>query len=190
MSFDQTFDMEQNAYESDRFGESLEEALAHDSNKSRIFLMGTRRSGKSSIAKVVFHKMSPHETLFLESTNDVQVRDIARSALVQFQLYDFPGSFDFADRKTNATPQQIFGPTGALVFVIDAQDEASLLKLFTLGVTIILIICRSLTKSPSSTSSHSSKWPTRRIPTSRWMSSSIRYSPDNLTKSSNPLSHL
>ena len=26
------------------------------------------RSGKSSIQKVVFHKMSPNETLFLEST--------------------------------------------------------------------------------------------------------------------------
>ncbi len=32
------------------------------------------RSGKSSIQKVVFHKMSPHETLFLESTNEVHVR--------------------------------------------------------------------------------------------------------------------
>jgi hypothetical protein len=34
-------------------------------------MMGTRRSGKSSIQKVVFHKMSPHETLFIESTNQV-----------------------------------------------------------------------------------------------------------------------
>ena len=32
------------------------------------------RSGKSSIQKVVFHKMSPHETLFLESTNEVRNR--------------------------------------------------------------------------------------------------------------------
>ena len=30
-----------------------------------------RRSGKSSIQKVVFHKMSPNETLFLESTSKV-----------------------------------------------------------------------------------------------------------------------
>src|SRR5687767_10323802 len=109
--------------------------------------MGTRRSGKSSIQKVVFHKMvsakveaeasnsmhcvprtlvltaflpalvrrcvpplplaasllltsassqSPHETLFLESANDIRLRDISTSALVQFQLLDFPGSFDFS----------------------------------------------------------------------------------------------
>jgi len=30
------------------------------------------RSGKSSITSVVFHKMEPQETLFLESTTRVQ----------------------------------------------------------------------------------------------------------------------
>jgi hypothetical protein len=40
-------------------------------DKPRILLMGLRRSGKSSIQKVVFQKMSPHETLFLESTNKI-----------------------------------------------------------------------------------------------------------------------
>jgi len=29
------------------------------------------RSGKSSIQKVVFHKMSPNETLFLEMTSKI-----------------------------------------------------------------------------------------------------------------------
>lgn len=29
------------------------------------------RSGKSSIQKVVFHKVAPNETLFLESTNKI-----------------------------------------------------------------------------------------------------------------------
>ena len=38
-------------------------------NSPHILLMGPRRSGKSSIQRVVFYKMSPHETLFLESTN-------------------------------------------------------------------------------------------------------------------------
>ena len=56
--------------------------------KPRIMLMGLRkyvyfdscrmvtyiprRSGKSSIVKVVFHKMSPNETMFLESTSKIQ----------------------------------------------------------------------------------------------------------------------
>lgn len=87
--------------------------------------MGTRRSGKSSIQKVVFHKMSPHETLFLESTNQVRVKDIATSALVQFQLLDFPGNFDPKFEATNSkmNADSIFDRAGALVFVIDAQDD-------------------------------------------------------------------
>ncbi|VDN44584.1 unnamed protein product [Dibothriocephalus latus] len=40
--------------------------------KPKIFLMGLRRSGKSSIQKVVFHKMAPTETLYLESTNKIE----------------------------------------------------------------------------------------------------------------------
>jgi len=94
-----------------------------DDVRPRILLMGTRRSGKSSIQKVVFHKMSPHETLFLESTNEVRNRDISTSALVQFQLLDFPGNFDFFGKKSKITPERIFKKTGALVFVIDAQDD-------------------------------------------------------------------
>jgi hypothetical protein len=66
--------------------------------------------------------MSPHETLFLESTNDVRIKDISTSALVQFQLLDFPGNFDFSDKKSKITPDKIFRRSAAvLVFVIDAQ---------------------------------------------------------------------
>ena len=77
-----------------RYGEDAAAALGGE-NKPRILLMGLRRygarpegrpfrgstlttrvvrpcrSGKSSIQKVVFHKMSPNETLFLESTSKV-----------------------------------------------------------------------------------------------------------------------
>lgn len=44
------------------------------------------RSGKSSISKVVFHKLSPNETLFLESTSKVVKDDINNSSFVQFQV--------------------------------------------------------------------------------------------------------
>lgn len=48
-------------------------------SKPKILLFGLRRSGKSSIQKVVFHKMSPNETLFLESTNKIIKDDINNS---------------------------------------------------------------------------------------------------------------
>lgn len=89
--------------------------------KPRILLMGLRRSGKSSIQKVVFHKMSPNETLFLESTNKIVKDDINNSSFVQFQIWDFPGQIDFFDPTFDS--DMIFGGCGALVFVIDARDD-------------------------------------------------------------------
>eukprot|EP00744_Colponema_vietnamica_P004129 GILI01006210.1.p1 GENE.GILI01006210.1~~GILI01006210.1.p1 ORF type:complete len:352 (-),score=126.67 GILI01006210.1:343-1398(-) len=89
--------------------------------RPRILLMGLRRSGKTSIQKVVFHKMSPHETLFLESTNKIDIKGINNNAFVQFTVLDFPGTWDWSDPLY--TDEAIFKSCGALVFVIDAQDE-------------------------------------------------------------------
>lgn len=89
--------------------------------KPRILLMGLRRSGKSSIQKVVFHKMSPSETLFLESTNRICREDVSNSSFVNFQIWDFPGQIDFFDPTFDY--EMIFRGTGALIFVIDSQDE-------------------------------------------------------------------
>ncbi|KAK3526752.1 hypothetical protein QTP70_032895 [Hemibagrus guttatus] len=92
-----------------------------DNDKPRILLLGLRRSGKSSIQKVVFHKMPPSETLFLESTNKIYKDDISRSSFVNFQIWDFPGQVDFFDPTFDY--EMIFRGTGALIFVIDAQDD-------------------------------------------------------------------
>lgn len=89
--------------------------------KPRVLLMGTRRSGKSSIQKVVFHKMSPHETLFIEATNKIVKNDIANSSFVQFEVWDFPGHVDTASSAVK--PETTYGGCGALVWVIDAQDD-------------------------------------------------------------------
>ncbi|XP_029451278.1 ras-related GTP-binding protein D isoform X2 [Rhinatrema bivittatum] len=89
--------------------------------KPRILLMGLRRSGKSSIQKVVFHKMSPNETLFLESTNKICREDVSNSSFVNFQIWDFPGQIDFFDPTFDY--EMIFRATGALIFVIDSQDD-------------------------------------------------------------------
>ncbi|RXM29705.1 Ras-related GTP-binding protein D [Acipenser ruthenus] len=89
--------------------------------KPRILLMGLRRSGKSSIQKVVFHKMSPNETLFLESTNKICREDVSNSSFVHFQIWDFPGQIDFFDPTFDY--EMIFRGTGGLIFVIDSQDD-------------------------------------------------------------------
>ncbi|KAI9838083.1 MAG: GTP-binding protein gtr2 [Sarea resinae] len=88
-------------------------------SKPRLLLMGQRRSGKSSISSVVFHKMPPTETLFLESTARIQ-KDSMHS-FMDFQVWDLPGQLDFLDPAFDV--DNIFGEIGALIWVIDAQDE-------------------------------------------------------------------
>lgn len=72
--------------------------------------------------------MSPNETLFLESTNKVIKEDICNSAFVNFQLWDLPGQIDFLDPNFDA--DVVFGTSGSLVFVIDAQVRRIKFKSF------------------------------------------------------------
>uniref|UniRef100_A0A2K6FH45 Ras-related GTP-binding protein n=1 Tax=Propithecus coquereli TaxID=379532 RepID=A0A2K6FH45_PROCO len=74
-----------------------------DSSKPRILLMG----GKSSIHKVVFHKMSPNETLLENISNSSFPLRLA-------QMDFFDPTFDY---------EMIFRGTGALIYVIDAQED-------------------------------------------------------------------
>eukprot|EP00003_Mantamonas_plastica_P013680 TRINITY_DN2384_c0_g2_i1.p1 TRINITY_DN2384_c0_g2~~TRINITY_DN2384_c0_g2_i1.p1 ORF type:complete len:307 (-),score=122.65 TRINITY_DN2384_c0_g2_i1:58-978(-) len=47
--------------------------------------------------------------------------DISNSSFVQFQIWDFPGQLDFFDPAFDS--DLIFTDCGALIFVIDAQDD-------------------------------------------------------------------
>jgi len=98
-----------------------QQQFQHGEIKPRVLLMGLKKSGKSSIQKVVFHKMSPNETLFLESTTKVVKSDISNNSFVQFHIWDFPGQLNMFDSTFDS--ESIFGGCGAIVFVIDAQDS-------------------------------------------------------------------
>ncbi|CAO3690822.1 unnamed protein product [Rhizopus stolonifer] len=95
--------------------------VASPIDKPRILLMGLQRSGKSSIQRVVFGKMLPSDTLYLESTTKIQKEDVTRS-FIDFQIWDFPGQINYFD-DTAYDPREIFDVVGSLVFVIDAQDD-------------------------------------------------------------------
>eukprot|EP01130_Rhizamoeba_saxonica_P004472 TRINITY_DN1828_c0_g1_i2.p1 TRINITY_DN1828_c0_g1~~TRINITY_DN1828_c0_g1_i2.p1 ORF type:complete len:346 (+),score=61.92 TRINITY_DN1828_c0_g1_i2:343-1380(+) len=105
------------------YGEELpiDNSIKIDENIPRILLTGPKSSGKSSIQKVVFHKMAPVDTLFLEPTSDIIKNDVNHSTLVNFQIWDAPGDLDFQDPTMAA--DQIFQGCGALIYVINAQDD-------------------------------------------------------------------
>ena len=65
--------------------------------------------------------MSPNETLFLDSTNAIVKDEVSNSSFVQFAIWDFPGQIDFFDPAFES--EKVFDRTGAIVFVIDAQDD-------------------------------------------------------------------
>ncbi|KAG7350360.1 Gtr1/RagA domain containing G protein [Nitzschia inconspicua] len=107
----------------------------------RILLMGPRRGGKTSIQKVVFHKMSPHETLFrLEATQNLDRAVVDHTALCRFTVWDFPGDY-FGEGED----ENVFQGATSLIFVVDAQDEPydHVLQCFTNAVT------RALEQNPN-----------------------------------------
>ncbi|GAX19932.1 Ras-related GTP-binding protein C/D [Fistulifera solaris] len=82
----------------------------------RVMLMGPRRAGKTSIQRVVFQKMSPHETLFrLEATQGLERALVDHTPLCRFVVHDFPGDY--------YEPSDFEGGRTSLIFVVDAQDE-------------------------------------------------------------------
>lgn len=77
------------------------------------------RSGKSSIFRVVFQKMSPHETFFLTPTTKIEPNVIDNNPYIQFTIKDFPGNYDLRE----SSPQDVAAikNCGTLIYVIDAQ---------------------------------------------------------------------
>lgn len=92
----------------------------------RIVLMGSRRSGKTSMARVVFGKMSPHETLFVPSTAQPTLRLVANSDLVHFSIFDVPGDRELSELRYNdkaMTPRDLYGRCVVLAYVVDAEAD-------------------------------------------------------------------
>eukprot|EP00934_Nitzschia_sp_Nitz4_P004012 Nitzschia sp. Nitz4//scaffold42_size132992//52794//54142//NITZ4_003393-RA/size132992-augustus-gene-0.102-mRNA-1//1//CDS//3329551700//4002//frame0 len=105
-------------------------------NMPKILLMGPRRGGKTSIQKVVFQKMTPHETLFrLEATQTLERAVVDHTPLCRFTVWDFPG-----DYYGQPGEESIFMGSTSLLFVVDAQDEPydQVLSSFTNAVTTAL----------------------------------------------------
>ncbi|KAA0149200.1 hypothetical protein FNF29_06087 [Cafeteria roenbergensis] len=115
------------------------DATSADSSRRPIILIaGPRRSGKTSIHHVVFHKLSPHETMFLGSTAAAIPELISHNELFQFEVWDLPGDYALTgeirlDDGSTYTTEDALRRCGALLFVVDAQegvddDAAELLR--------------------------------------------------------------
>jgi len=103
-----------------------------DEGSPTILFLGARGSGKTSIVQVVFHKLSPHETMFLEQSAAADAQLIDHNALHSYEVWDLPGDarldapvpFDH-DEEMEVHPGALLARAGAVVLVVDAQQAAS-----------------------------------------------------------------
>ncbi|GIZ46673.1 hypothetical protein CKM354_000979100 [Cercospora kikuchii] len=86
----------------------------------KVLFMGMRRSGKSSIQKVLFEKFSPAETLYLDPTNKIE--SATMSSFMNFESSEIPPNIPYLSPDFDR--EALFGgTTGSVIWVLDMQDE-------------------------------------------------------------------
>ncbi|WFD30316.1 Translation machinery-associated protein 22 [Malassezia sp. CBS 17886] len=101
--------------------------------RQKILMFGMRRAGKSSLCKVVFQSFQPNDTLFLPPTTRIQHINV--TTFQQLEIWDIPGSMleqalpravGVMSAGASAAAAGLTVPwhqVGAVVFVVDAQDD-------------------------------------------------------------------
>ncbi|KAI0787483.1 Gtr1/RagA G protein conserved region-domain-containing protein [Fomes fomentarius] len=82
--------------------------------RTKILLLGMRRSGKTSIQQVLFNNFAPRETLYLETTTQVTKHHF--DTVIPLEIWDCPGD------ATLETLDASLAQFQTMVFVIDIQD--------------------------------------------------------------------
>ncbi|PAV16150.1 gtr1 g gtr2 [Pyrrhoderma noxium] len=83
--------------------------------RTKILLLGLRRSGKTSIHQVLFEDLSPKQAFFVEPTTRLMKHKI--DSFIPLEIWDCPGS---------VTPENLGVPLSfftSIIFVIDIQDS-------------------------------------------------------------------
>lgn len=93
-----------------------------DEMRPCIFIHGPKGSGKSSIRKVVFEKMSPNETIILP-TIPVNNRDCINNSFINLELFEFPDGSIFESSNDELSPRKNLKRCEAFIFIIDAQGD-------------------------------------------------------------------
>lgn len=86
--------------------------------------MGLRKSGKSSIQRVVFEQMDPYETTQLATTVAAERSTHPYNAFLRFEVWDYPGQNDPLDHLHSSTEdiKQLLQNCGVIVFVLDCRE--------------------------------------------------------------------
>jgi Ras-related GTP-binding protein C/D len=95
----------------------------------KVLLMGLKKSGKTSIQKVVFDNLQPHDSVNLRTTVQPEKTTVKSNDFVKFEVWDFPGQNDplgttnGGGGNRSAIAANILENCGAIVFVMDCTDN-------------------------------------------------------------------
>lgn len=85
-----------------------------------VIITGLSKVGKSSIKRVVFEKMSPHESVFLETNYSIESYKLDNLGYTTLSIRDYPFNYNF--EKIPSSELKFIQNAGVVIFVIDSQD--------------------------------------------------------------------
>ncbi|CAF2624931.1 unnamed protein product [Rotaria sp. Silwood2] len=91
----------------------------NDIDKPKLLMWGLTKSGKTSIIKLIFEKMTAGETLKLPETKMVQIHELTCGIYVRFQIRDVPGP-----KTASLSDFETYAPNSTtIVFVLDVTED-------------------------------------------------------------------
>ena len=101
----------------------------------KIVVCGLKRSGKSSILRVLFSKLSPHEAGYIEPTQQPYFLPQSGNPLLNCRIAEIPGSFAWDD--SEELDQTLFAQCQSLILVIDSSADEVPSAVYSLAKRVI-----------------------------------------------------
>ena len=101
--------------------------------------MGTPKSGKSSIKKVVFEKIFPHETTYIPPTLEIETLEVKSIEYCTLNIYEIPYTFKY--NKKTPEEEKYFLNCTMIIYILDCQkldDKSNEFEYFEKEVVTIL----------------------------------------------------
>jgi Ras-related GTP-binding protein C/D len=87
----------------------------------KIVVTGLKRSGKSSILRVLFNKLPPHEAMYIDATQQPTFLELAGNPLLNSHIAEIPGNWTWDD--SEGMDQLFFSQCQSLILVVDASSS-------------------------------------------------------------------
>ena len=98
-----------------------EKSLWRDS-VPKIIVTGLKKSGKSSILRVLFNKVSPHEASYIEPTLNPTFLPIAPNPLLNVRIAEIPGNWTWGE-DSDQVDDLFFSKAKSVIIVIDSSTD-------------------------------------------------------------------